>query len=67
MTVRKSDKLADEYVEAEKRLLKHLNGLRRGDDYCDCDEPKPIETVYSNECNPMVVQYCLKCGGSITP
>ena len=67
MTARKSDRLADEYVEAERRLLRHLNGLERGDDYCDCDEPKRIETVYSNECNPMVVQYCLKCGGAITP
>lgn len=63
----KSQKLADEYVKAERKLLAYLHTLKNSEKMCDCQEPEPIETVYSEGCYLMVVQYCIKCGGAITP
>jgi predicted acetyltransferase len=63
----KAQKLADKYIMAERRLQSHLLSLKNGLEDCNCKNPQSIEIVCSDDYNPMVVKYCLKCGGILTP
>lgn len=59
-------KLAEEYIKAEKKLLKSLEGLESWGDGCNCDNQEVIEVVANEwEFESEVSFYCLNCGGFI--
>lgn len=57
-----TETLADEYVEAEKKLLRGLEKLKNWGDDCNCDETTEIKIIFEGE-YPEISTYCLKCGG----
>ena len=58
----KIKKLADDYCEAEKKLLKAIHDL--GNDECSCDNPDTIQTIHEGE-EDEIVCYCINCGGAV--
>lgn len=57
-------KLADEYIGTEKKLLKGLEELPRFMEDCNCDDRNIIRVVHEGNF-PEIVTYCLSCGGVI--
>ena len=60
----KTEILAEEYIEAEKELLKELAKLENGGGACNCHNVDSI-MVISDDDVPEIVTYCLNCGGYI--
>ena len=61
----KAEMLADDYIEAEKKLLVELETLKNFGSECKCEEGEIIRTIYDDEEEPEISSYCLKCGGYI--
>ena len=59
-----SHKLADEYIKAEKKLLKGLESLKNFGSFCNCDNREIIRTIFEGE-EPEISTYCLNCGGYV--
>lgn len=55
-------KLADEYIESEKKLLEALNNLDC--ELCNCNDREIIRTIHEGEFSE-IVERCLNCGGYI--
>lgn len=60
----KAEFLADDYIEAEKKLLKELETLKNFGSECDCEEDNIINVVFEGD-EPEISSYCLKCGGYV--
>ena len=57
--------LAEEYVEAEKKLLKELEKLSDFGEECSCDNKNIIRTIHEGEFPEITTTYCLNCGGYV--
>lgn len=61
-----TEKLADNYIKAQDKLMGALAELPNGKDggtECDCEEPNGIDIPEEMQS----IRYCLNCGGFITP
>ena len=61
----KTEILAQEYVEAENKLLKAFEELESWGSECNCDNRTIIEVIADGTEYPEIATYCLNCGGFV--
>jgi len=60
-----SNIFAEEYVEAEQKLLNKLEELEGWGGECNCDDREIIRIINVNDFDE-ISTYCLNCGGYVT-
>ena len=59
------EKLSTAWFQAEQELMAELDKLPNTGCECDCDEPEPILTIWTEGNWPELLQRCLNCGGDV--
>ena len=55
-------KLLSNYIDSERKLLRHLDEKENGDGECNCNNREIIRTIFEGEF-PEIQERCLNCGG----